>query len=187
MGTVAVFIDGGYLDKVMYHDHNNKRLDFQKFVVVVSGSDELLRTYYYHCLPYQSNPASAEERERFASKQKFFGALSRLPHFQIRLGKLVYRGIDQKGEKIFIQKRVDTMVGVDMALLAGKGKISRLALLSGDSDLIPAIQAVKNEGVVVSLWHGSYSRETAPSQELYDICDDRILLSGELVTRLLMS
>jgi len=94
--------------------------------------------------------------------------------------------VDQKGEKIFVQKRVDTMVGVDMALLAGKGKITRLALLSGDSDLIPAIQAVKNEGVVITLWHGSYSKETSPSQELYDICDDRVVLSPERISRLLM-
>jgi len=187
MGTVAIFIDGGYLDKVMYHDHGNARLDFQKLTAEISRPDELLRTYYYHCPPYQSNPPSPEERQRFASRQRFFAALARLPHFQVRLGKLVYKGTDQRGEKIFIQKRVDTMVGVDMTLLAGKGKISRLALLSGDSDLIPAIQAVKNEGVVVTLWHGAFSRDSSPSQELYDLCDDRILLSGELVTRLLMS
>jgi len=186
MGTIAVFIDGGYLDKVMFYDHNNTRLDFQKLAADISRPDDLLRTYYYHCLPYQSSPPTPEERRRFANKQGFFAALSRLPHFQIRLGKLVCRGIDQRGERIFIQKRVDTMVGVDMALLAGKGKITRLALFSGDSDLIPAIQAVKNEGVIVTLWHGSYSEETSPSRELYDICDDRILLSAEVVSRLLM-
>jgi len=170
----------------MYFDHNNKRLDFQKLTIDIAAPDELLRTYYYHCLPYQSDPPTPEERQRFASRQRFFAALSRLPHFQVRLGKLVCRGVDQKGEKIFVQKRVDTMVGVDMALLAGKGKITRLALLSGDSDLIPAIQAVKNEGVVITLWHGSYSKETSPSQELYDICDDRVVLSPERISRLLM-
>ena len=185
MGKVAVFIDGGYLDKVMFFDHNNKRLDFQKLIEQISKPDELLRAYYYHCLPYQSSPPTEEESSRFASTQKFFAALSRLPHFQVRLGKLICRGIDQHGEKIFIQKRVDTMVGVDMALLAGKGKITRVAFLSGDSDLIPAIEAVKNEGVVVTLWHGSYSKETSPSQELYNICDERFLLSSDLVSQIL--
>lgn len=99
----------------------------------------------------------------------------------------MYRGIDQNGEKILIQKRIDTMVGVDMALLAGKGKITRLALFSGDSDLIPAIEAVKSEGVLVTLWHGSFSKNTSPSQELYDICDERSLLTAEIVSRVLRS
>ena len=96
-----------------------------------------------------------------------------------------YRGKDENGEKIFVQKRVDTMVGVDMALLAGKGKITRLVLFSGDSDLMPAIEAVKSEGVIVTLWHGSFSENTSPSQELYDLCDERILLSADIVSRCL--
>jgi uncharacterized LabA/DUF88 family protein len=185
MGTVAVFIDGGYLDKVVFFDHQNRRLDYSKPVNEMAKPDELLRTYYYHCLPYQSNPPTTDERERFSAKRKFYYRLGQLPRFQVRLGKLVWRGTDQNGEKILIQKRVDTMVGVDMALLAGKGKITRLALFSGDSDLIPAIEAVKPEGVSVTLWHGSFSKDTSPSQELYNICDERMLLTAEIVSRIL--
>jgi uncharacterized LabA/DUF88 family protein len=49
------------------------------------------------------------------------------------------------------------MLGVDMALLAGKGKITSVALFTGDSDTIPAVEAVKQEGVLVTLWHGALS------------------------------
>jgi len=185
MGQVAIFIDGGYLDKVVYFDHANKRLDYEKLANELAKPDELFRSYYYHCLPYQSNPPTVEESQRFASRQKFYSALSLLPRFQVRLGKLVFRGINERGEKILIQKRVDTMVGVDMALLAAKGKISRIALLSGDSDLIPAIEAVKPEGVLVTLWHGSFSLQTAPSRDLFSICDERKLLTAEIVSHLL--
>ena len=184
MGQVAIFLDGGYMDKVMFHDHGNKRLDYAKLVAEMSKPDDILRAYYYHCLPYQSNPPTPEENSRFASKQRFNMALSRLPHFQVRLGKLVCRGIDQSGQKILIQKRVDTMFGVDMALLAGKGKVTRIVVMTGDSDLIPAIEAVKTEGVVVTLWHGSFSAYTNPSEELYNICDERVLVTAEIVSRL---
>ena len=44
--------------------------------------------------------------------------------FEVRLGKLAYRGKDHEGNPIFQQKKVDCMVGVDMALLAGKGRIT---------------------------------------------------------------
>jgi uncharacterized LabA/DUF88 family protein len=63
---------------------------------------------------------------------------------------------------IFVQKRVDNMIGVDMALLARKGKVTNVGLLTGDSDYIPSVEAVKREGVLVTLWHGSFSANTRP-------------------------
>ncbi len=181
MGVTAVFIDGGYLDKVLHFDHNNQRLDFEKLSRVLAGNDELLRAYYYHCLPYQSNPPTVDERSRFASMHRFTTALSFLSRFEVRLGRLVFRGTDANGERIFLQKRVDCMVGVDMALLAGKRTITNVSLCSGDSDLIPAIEAVKREGVLATLWHGSFSPDTRPSRELVEICDERYEITPQIV------
>jgi uncharacterized LabA/DUF88 family protein len=180
MGVVAAFIDGGYLDKVARFE--KQRVDYQKLVAKMARTDELLRAYYYHCMPYQSSPPTDDERERFAGMDRFLSALKRLPRFEIRLGKLAFRGKGADGQPIFVQKRVDNMVGVDMALLAGKGKITSLALLSGDSDFIPSIEAVKREGVVVTLWHGRrFNDETAPSRELFDLCDERCELTAEVL------
>ncbi len=53
MAVIAVFIDAGYLDKVMWHDHNGARIDMEKLAHTMRGPNELLRTYYYDCLPYQ--------------------------------------------------------------------------------------------------------------------------------------
>ena len=132
--------------------------------------------------PYKSNPPKEEERKRYASMHRFTTALSYLPRFEVRLGRLVKRGEDSNGP-ILIQKRVDLMVGVDMALLAGKGRITNVALLSGDSDLIPAVEAVKREGVLVTLWHGRFSRNCAPSRGLYEICDERREINQEIVDK----
>jgi uncharacterized LabA/DUF88 family protein len=182
MGVVAAFIDGGYLDKITQFE--KQRVDYQKLVAEMAGNDELLRAHYYHCMPYQSDPATAEESERFAKMDGFLAALRRLPRFEIRLGRLALRGKDAEGNPIFVQKRVDNMVGVDMAILAGKGKINRLALLSGDSDFIPSVEVVKREGVVVTLWHGrSGIKETAPSRELFDLCDERRELTPDYLRR----
>ena len=65
MGVTAAFLDGGYLDKVLRFVHPTARIDFQKLVRLMADPDELLRAYYYHCLPYQSNPPTDEERARF--------------------------------------------------------------------------------------------------------------------------
>jgi uncharacterized LabA/DUF88 family protein len=171
--SAAVFLDGGYIDKVKFHDFGNRAIDFEKLALAMARPESLLRAYYYHCMPYQSAQPTIDERNRYASMHRFITALRRLPRFEVRLGRLVSRG----GE--FIQKRVDTMFGVDMALLAGKGKIARVALFTGDSDLIPAVEAVKSEGVVVTLWHSSSPR-SRPSTDLYECCDDRVELTPQL-------
>ncbi|MFQ5664357.1 MAG: NYN domain-containing protein [Terriglobia bacterium] len=187
MGVGAVFIDGGYLEKVLHYDHQEPKIDFERLVRLMAEPDELLRAYYYHCLPYQSNPPTEEERQRYSSRHRFITALSYLPRFEVRLGKLAYRGQDTDGNPIFQQKRVDCMVGVDMALLAGRGKITNVSIFTGDSDLIPALEAVKREGVLVTLWHGSFSPNTRPSRELVEVADERRQLTGEVIENILLT
>jgi len=187
MGVTAVFIDGGYLDKVLYHDHANARIDLEKLAKLMSQPDELLRAHYYHCMPYQSNQPTTEESNRYAGRHRFVTKLALLPRFEVRLGRLVCRGIDKTtGERIFQQKRVDCMIGVDMALLAGKGKITNAAILTGDSDLMPAIESVKREGVLTTLWHGGSSPQNRPSSELYALVDERRQLTPELIQGILL-
>ena len=103
MSVTAVFIDGGYLDKVLYHDHANRRIDYARLVGAMTGDGELLRAYYYNCLPYQSSPPTEEEKRRYAAKHRFITALLHLPRFDVRLGKLAYRGRDERGKPIFQQ------------------------------------------------------------------------------------
>jgi len=185
MGKVAIFLDGGYVEKVFKYDFAEPKIDFQKLVAIMAEPDELLRSYYYHCLPFQSNTPTEEEKARYARAHRFTTALSFLPRFEVRLGKLAYRGMSATGEPIFTQKRVDCMVGVDMALLAGKGRITNVAIFTGDSDFIPAIQAVKQEGVLVTLWHGSYGHATNPSREIVEVCDERKQLTQTIVNKIL--
>ena len=78
------------------------------------------------------------------------------------------------------------MIGVDMALLAGKGKITNAAILTGDSDLMPAIESVKREGVLTTLWHGGISLENRPSAELYALVDERRQFTTELIQGILL-
>jgi len=49
---VAVFIDNGYLSKVP----EGTKIDFLKFCDTVCGDKERLRTYFYDCKPYKSEP-----------------------------------------------------------------------------------------------------------------------------------
>lgn len=182
MGICAVYLDAGYIEKVLMNEHPGARIDYGKLSRLMAGHDDLLRAHYYNCLPYQSNPPTEEEKFRYDRKFKFIDALNYVPRFQVRLGQLAIVGVDAAGNNIFQQKRVDLMLGVDMALLAGKGKITSIALFAGDSDTIPAVEAVKQEGVLVTLWHGSFQGRQAPSRELFKLCDDRVEFTSQIVS-----
>ena len=53
MEKTAVFIDGAYLDNVLYYEHGGVKVNYRILVETMVGADTLLRTYYYHCPPYQ--------------------------------------------------------------------------------------------------------------------------------------
>ena len=178
---VAFFIDGAYLDHVLVSEFSNKRINYQLFtraIVAKAGSDrEIVRVYYYHCLPYQDTHPTPEQSERFSGMQRFFRALQRTSRFEVRQGRLAYRGLDDKGAPIFEQKRTDLLLGIDLVLLATKRSIDEAFIIAGDSDFIPAIQAAKSEGVVIYLVYGADCHD-----DLLDEVDERIKITPELIS-----
>lgn len=176
MGRVAIFIDGGYLQKTIQNEFGFLRIDFGRLAQRLASGKEILRTYFYTCEPYQSNPPTTEESERFGRAQKFHYALEQLPRFQVRYGKLAFRGKDANGRPILQQKQVDIQLGVDLVCLALKNHITDAVVLAGDSDFLPAIDAAKLEGVVLHLYHGK-----DPHTDLVARCDERTRIDRELL------
>jgi len=197
MARLAVFIDGGYLD-ALARDEFSVWVDYERFVgqivaTVALGTPDtvdLLRTYYYHCLPYQSNPPTPEESARYGSKHRLFTKLRHLDRFTVREGRLAFRGLDAQGRPIFQQKRIDLLLGLDFALLSGKSQITHAALVAGDSDLVPAFEVARQEGVSVWLFHGPrFSGSNGSStyaEELWLAADERIELDQTFMDRVAM-
>ncbi len=123
MSRIAVFIDAAYLEFVLRQEFGAPRIDFELLVRRVSGGHDLLRTYYYDCLPFKSETPTEDERLRFSRRQAFHAAL-----------------------------------------------------LAGDSDFLPAIEAAKLEGAVIHLFHGR-----APHDELRTCCDERTRIDHALI------
>ena len=86
--------------------------------------------------------------------QSFFTALRNLNSFSVREGRLVHRGNNSQGQPIYVQKGVDLLLGLEFALLSAKHQITHAAVVSGDSDLIPAFDAAQQEGIKTWLIHG---------------------------------
>ncbi|MGH2359913.1 MAG: NYN domain-containing protein [bacterium] len=165
----AVFIDGGYLAMTL-KSLGEPRIDYSRLARWAVDGCDLFRTYYYDCLPYHGYRPSDEERRRAQSKQSFITALNRLDRFTIRLGRLALRGKDDHGAPIFDQKRVDLMLGLDIATIVSTGKVDLVALVAGDGDLIPAVRKAKEEGALVRLVHGP---RLTYDQDLWHEADER--------------
>ena len=186
INRTAIFIDGTYLNKLLEREFGRARIDYHLLARHLAGGSEILRTYYYHCPPHQSSPPTEEELVRARSSEHFFTALRRLPRFEVRLGKLAYRGLDHDGRPIFIQKRVDIMLSVDLVRLAATSQITQAVLLAGDSDFLPAVEAAKNHGVLLNLCHGPTRQPGANTvhHDLWSACDERTELTMDVIDEL---
>jgi uncharacterized LabA/DUF88 family protein len=176
---LGIFIDGGYLDAILRDEFNLPRIDYKKLATELAAAEPLLRTYYYTCEPWQSNPPTPDESKRFSSAQKFHNYLRRIPNFEVRLGRLAYRGKDSNGRPILEQKQVDILLAVELIRLSYRSAISKAVILTGDSDFIPAISIAKDEGVQVILAHGA-----SPHLKLLDAVDQTMLIDTNLIARI---
>ena len=173
LSRVAVFIDGGDVNKIVERELRGHRLDFLKFSTEAAGCDERLWTYYDHCPPFQSPAPTPDEPDRTARADAFYTQLTRLPRFEVRKGRL------QKIGNTYHQKKVDFPLAIDLVHLASTNQIQRAVLVTGDSDLVPAVEVAKFEGVVVDLYH----HPNSVHRELFEVVDDRHLIDDALISR----
>ena len=179
----AVFIDGGYLSHVLKKEYGTPSIRFDRLSrVLLSENEDLLRTYYYHCLPWMSEDPTPEEQTRYDSMRSFIDAISALERFEVRLGQLVLRGLNAEDRPIFEQKRLDVMLACDLLSMALMGRIQTAILLTADSNYLPVIRLARQAGVLVRLVHGDRSR---PHGDLWRECDERMLLTRELIDEIL--
>lgn len=171
MERSVIFLDGAYLAKILKSEFGEPRVDFLKLSNKLCEGTERLRTCYYWCMPYQSNPPTPEERDRYSKADKFMNSLRRLPRFEIRPGKLSR----QSGE--FVQKRVDILLAVDLVRMSWGKQIGTAVLLTGDSDFVPAVEAAKDAGVLTQLYYS----ESAIHNELLDACDECFEITSDLI------
>lgn len=176
----AVFIDGKYLDQVVQHDLGWQKIDIGKLARAMSCPGELLRAYYYNCWPWQHRPPTPEDEIRLSRKHNLITAISHLPRFSVKMGYLAKIAQTQTGLPVFKRKMIDCSLSVDMALLAASGQVRTVAVLSGERDIVPGVEAVKAQGVSVILWHGD-TEHTYPSVELFQLADERHKIDDALL------
>lgn len=167
MKTVLL-IDGGYLRACSKGSGQKYDNDFiERFAHgCFIGDEYMFRIFYYDAPQYRGKaalPVSGKETQ-FQSSDKWLANLAKLERFAVRQGTLGFRGWrpkeiplatdelrDSDFEPIFEQKGVDMRIGLDIASFAHLRSVDRILLVSGDTDMIPAIKHARKSGLEVGL------------------------------------
>ena len=111
-----------------------------------------------------------KEQDQFSWSNDFFRELANKRKVALRMGELQERESGfriraksmnklcrgelsvnqltmQDFEPDFVQKGVDMRIGLDIASLAHKKQVTRIVLIAGDSDFVPAAKHARREGI----------------------------------------
>lgn len=168
MKTVLL-IDGGYLRASAQKAgkiYDNELIE--PFANVCSRPPEyLFRIFYYDAPQFRgarSMPVSGELKV-FQSSDQWLTDLSKLERFAVRRGTIGFRGwkpktvpigsgrplADADFMPVFEQKGVDMRIGLDIAEFAERGSADRILMVSGDTDMVPALKHARRAGLEVGL------------------------------------
>lgn len=133
---VALFIDGSNLYNGMRENLSNTRVNLQALIKQLLGSRELFRTYYYNAPLTDDYDTDLRE-----GQQRFFESLRRIPYVTVRLGRL-----HRRHDGSLVEKGIDVAIAVESLSLAFEDAYDTAILVSGDSDYIELVEAVKRKG-----------------------------------------
>lgn len=136
----AVLVDGSNL----YHESKkyNARIDFSRLKNLLSHESAVSIFRFYTALPSSITP----------DQKSFLEGLSRTG-FRVKHTPLQDHGIYRT------EKGTDVQLATDLLLLALRGTVDEIILISGDADYCPAVEAASDNGVPVKciFWNRSTS------------------------------
>ena len=166
----AVFIDAGYLLKLL-HDDNKRKINFLKLSDMLTAGTNRIKTLYYDALPIPNNQ---QTRLMYSKTQSFHSKLRSLKDFEVKLGRL--KQINGR----FVQKGVDMRLGIDLVQMSMKKQIERAIIITADSDFEYAIEKAQEAGAKVSL---AYFPQSKINSTFLRSANDLIPLTTDLLEK----
>lgn len=180
MDRVALLIDGGHLRVLCKKAHHTYNPDYVERIAhaCVEASEQLIRVLYYDCAPYNGDvrlPVSGNTKT-FEAPDTWLRTLAKKDYFAVRRGVLKFRGwkpktfpappappTDEHFTPDFEQKGVDMRIGLDVATFSETKAVSRLILITNDTDCAPAMKHARKAGLQIVLMQFP---NTTPATEL---------------------
>jgi len=181
-----VYVDGFNLYYGAVKGGPHKWLDLQKYFSMLRQDDQIQRIWYFTALIDGSHRRNQET---------YLQALDSLPLVEVVLGKYKYKSVrctvsacEFTGTREFQvpeEKRSDVNIAIQMLDDAYAGLADRMILVSGDSDLVPAIHLVKERfpTIKVTVYVPSRSLKRGAAVEIRSAADKNKTLPLNLLAR----
>ncbi len=168
MTKVAVFIDGGHLRACA---KSAKKAYTPELVVKIAkacaqSAETLFRILYYDCEEFAGSvklPVSGGMKS-YLGGNPFLSDLARQELVAVRRGVLKFRGWERRASSLkpgapslaltdadfqakWEQKGVDLRIGLDIVTMTESRAADLIVLLTGDTDLIPAMKLARGRGL----------------------------------------
>ncbi len=207
----AVFIDVGYLRAEGKNFSGNSipktriQMNTKEIADWCRGIEGHLHKTYWYDGAYPAYHKSAKFQRKILSE------LVQIPDFELRLGRIVeirpknerdlratlnkmvsdlgqdpiqfINELEKNGafEPEHKQKGVDTLLVLDLVMLAQQGKIDKAVLIAGDGDFTEAVRVAQNMGTRVSV---ATPNRNSVSRELSKLADNIIDLDKETLNKM---
>lgn len=165
---ITILIDGGHLRS--YLKRAKKAIDADNIervgLACALPAEDIVRILYYDCALFNGEIKLPVSRTAQAFKQStpYLSDLAKKDLFAVRRGVVKFRGwvvkkghvpsnppVDADFAPKFEQKGVDMRIGLDMATIAATRSVDLIALMTNDTDCIPAMKLARRSGIQVAL------------------------------------
>lgn len=97
-------------------------------------------------LRYCTAPHARQETGFARFQRGYFDALKRASSVELLLGRHEFRGHDRHGRSMYEEKETDVNVAVQMVAGAYENRYDTAVVISGDTDMVPAMKLVRSRG-----------------------------------------
>ncbi len=178
------FIDEAFLSKISKHFGNGEYIKFDRkiFAENIAKKQKLKcqKIILYTAPPFQSPVPAKDQITKREGYDKFINKLKE-KGIQVKEGRCQRLKID--GEFEYCQKAVDVLIAMDLtSVLVKFSKVKKIILISSDSDFVPVIENLSENGVKTILYtyyEKGRNAEFSTSNELIKAVYKYVLLSKE--------
>lgn len=142
-----IYVDGFNLYYGVLKGSDNKWLDLQRLFTMLRHDDEIVAIKYFTTI--------AAGKDSRIDQLKYLQALATLPLIEIIEGRFKPKrikcrapGCSYHGNREFIrleEKQTDVNIAVQMVTDAYENQCDQFIVISGDSDLVPALKLIKSK------------------------------------------
>jgi 6-hydroxy-3-succinoylpyridine 3-monooxygenase len=190
LGTLAkrsiVYIDGFNFYYGAIKNTPHKWLNLQRYFELLRQDDDIQKIWYF---------TAKVSGSQLARQEIYFDALNTLPLIDIVFGLYKLKSLrckikdcgyqGDKSYKVPEEKGTDVNIALQMLDDAYQGTCDRIVLVSGDSDLVPAVKLVKKRHpeIQVTVYIPATNPKRGAARELRNVADKHTTLPQELLPK----